>query len=515
MHNRPTRFELLALGGLIVASLLVRWPLCTDALHLSDSADYLRAARRGVWANYTDKDSTSLWSFLEKYLRDREFRDHPWAQLMRDGDIAALRHFHVPLFIYPHAVLARLSASDRSHRILTSAVVAIALGVAFACLRRMGVRLAYALVGILVLSTSAPLLAITAEISPYPMYFVFATLLLYLAGGPDDFGRSRRLLAAALVGAAAIVTLEFSVLLALAILAHAIAEPHCRHALVQLTTYRSWARPAVWMMAGLFVLWPAGFLKGGYLLSYGVYAFIVVMRRTEYYETASYDAMLQRLGSGDLLLGAAYLVAGLAASLWVWRRSADKPSRVFGAYCLCALAQGIGNNFRNETYVAHYLFFMWLVAILALEDAARRRPRLELGYLSSLAGIVLLAVWLPAQLRFSAVRKAELADTSARIKEAIGLLRAFYPPKTVFLTNRHYEALGAYAPEFSFEPGRWQGKLVPRAPMKGRLHVLLVDSRALTTPQRAALGALCDLGDAGFAVDCASLSGPPAGPGSP
>lgn len=502
--------DFLAALALFGASLLIRLPYCTDDLLLSDSADYLRAARQGFWANYLDTGSRSLWALLDIYRRDPEFRAHPWANLMRRGELSALRHFHVPLFVYPHALAAQLGASNRTHRLLVCVTSGAFVALVFLVLRRSGAPFVFALSGALWIANDPSFLLISNELSPYPLYFLLAVLFLHILSVAERGGDHQRYLALSVFGAAAVATLEFSVILAAVTLIIGTTTPTLREAWRQAERRKT----LVWCICAfifcLLALWPAGIFKGGYFLSYGAYAYIVIFRRSEYYQEATIRQLLARLGASNFWLGLFYASAGLAASAWALRHPSGCAARPLALYCVAAFLQGLANNFRNPTYAAHFGVIACIVVCLVVAQAASKARR---GAWRRLVGAWCVVCILTAGLwgrRAMARSSEELKRTSNRLTELIRILPENLPAGTAFLTDRYHEPLAAYATDFVFEPGKWEAGLVPRGGNRKPL-VPLVDTRRLDPGQAARLGELCELGRTGFAVPCESLrSGVPA-----
>jgi 4-amino-4-deoxy-L-arabinose transferase-like glycosyltransferase len=496
--SSPRKLDWLVAAALTLFAFVVRLPFCTDALHFSDSADYLRAARLGFRVNYTG--GVGLRDMVKAYRSDPEFPRHPWAVLMAQGDVGALRHFHVPLAYYPHAVLAQLGGSDRSHRFVVAAISSLFVAVAFLVLRASRVSLALAGAGTLVLATNPAFLLMSREISPHPLFLVLAALCLYSLGAFPHAPRKYGPLALLAFGAAA-ATLELSLLLFLAAVIAAALQAGYRQAASTLSSTRYALAGAALFLAWLTLLWPAGVFKAGYLISYGSYVFFALFRRSEYYKDASVSELLSRLGSGNEIVGALFFLASLAILAWSLRSRKSPFALAFSIYSMLTLGQGWLTNFRNPTYVAEFVCVLWFPVLFALQGAVVRTGSPSRAWTLQLAAFVALGLLLAQHLRFiRSYRDPEIA-LSARVRAAIQILRNRYAPGTVFVVNRHHEVLGAYASEFLFEPGVWRGGLVPRLATRGGF-VVLVHADSLSPQQRALLGPLCELGDTGFAVTC-------------
>src|SRR5688572_572631 len=124
--SRRTGWGLLAATLAVVCLLFAR--TTSRAPFGYDEADYMYAGTQGFWANYSDRNSLSLTTFVQKGLelaRDDTQRFVMSQYVRASDDIAFYRHYHGPIYAYWigfwHALGVRQEATFRASGLLLHA----------------------------------------------------------------------------------------------------------------------------------------------------------------------------------------------------------------------------------------------------------------------------------------------------------------------------------------------------------------------------------------------------------
>ncbi len=483
-HSHEGR-RLVRLTRLLTLSLAVfafafacRLPRCTNEIFLVDSANYVRAANNGVWSQYVGLDGMSVVEFLRLRRAGGVFRQHPWGALSDAGDGAALRHFHAPMSFYVYALTQRLF-SDRpsANRIITaiisSAIVALLFGIALF----EGVPLAAALIGTVVLSLSPALLVSGTDMTPHPLFSLSAMSAIAAFALYWRKHHITWLVTWIVLTAVAIATLEFSTLLIAAfVLMLSISFFQRRSAAGHVKDLKRSLLAISGLLACLFVLWPAGFIKGGYALSYGTLIFQGTFRQREQRDLLT---TLIRLGSGHLWMGLLYCVL-LGIGLYSAFRSRHYVLLATTAlYALLMFLEGKGNGFSNPTYASQFLYaivFLTLLSVPRLCNTSSRGDKL------AAVGSICILVLQAASYCVLVVRTRpeQWTQEPARVAAAINQLKASYKPGTTFVINNYAESMTTYAPDFRFVSTLNGGTLTAQPWEKIGPHYLLIYDKSLT-----------------------------------
>lgn len=473
-----------------------RLPRCDDHIFLMDSADYVRAARNGFWAQYTGSDTIPVADFIRGWRAGGELRQHPWSVLLDRGDGAALRHFHTPGSFYLYAIANVSGAPPSASKTLTAVISAATIALIFGIAVLMGLSLTLAGLGALVLSLSPALLDAGTGMTPHPLYSLAAMLAIAAFARYEATRRTAWLAGCVVATSVALVTLEFSTLL--------IATFSC---MLGVILWRSRHRSddlksLLWAVVGLivclFVMWPGGFLRGGYALSYGTLIFQGFLRQRESRDLIS---TLTRLGTGHLWIGVVY---GLLLATGVYgairnRRSVLVMTSVI--YAALLFAEGLSNGFSNTTYASHFILaivFLTMIDVPGLFATLKSRDRFVAA-----ASICLLAI-LAVGHGYLAYRtdRSTWSEEPSRVEAVIRRLQASYKPGTTFVVNMYAEPLTTYAPMFHFFPTLAGNNLTLQPWRDLGAYYLLINTNTLAGRQ---FNRCVQNLESGFMVSCGTL----------
>src|SRR5688572_12831930 len=132
MRKRLVWCAILAAAVSVVCLLAAR--TISQVPYAYDEADYMYAGQQGFWANYSDRNSLSLVTFVQKGLelaRD-DTRRFAMSQYVRaSDDIAFYRHYHGPVYAYWisvwHALGVRHEGTFRATGLILHALLTIAI----------------------------------------------------------------------------------------------------------------------------------------------------------------------------------------------------------------------------------------------------------------------------------------------------------------------------------------------------------------------------------------------------
>ena len=261
--------------ALFSISLSARIPFCTDHVFTYDAADYWRAIQVGFWAQYVGSDSISFSRFYRRYQSDPVFQQHPWGPLYNEADGSALRHFHVPLAFYLPAIANDWGLGRKSQLLIVATESSITVAVTYLILVGLTASELIAVLISLCLCFSPVLILAGTSLSPHPVFSLTAMVAVFALVRWLQTSQ-RGWFALLLAGCAlSIAALELSPLLIGTVLATFALE---------LWWWRNdpgylWnagkmlAAGAAGVLGLLSVIWPGGFLRGGYLMSYGTFVF--------------------------------------------------------------------------------------------------------------------------------------------------------------------------------------------------------------------------------------------------
>lgn len=479
--------KLVAAAGVLLVAVLLRLPYCTNDLLLTDNADYVRSAAHGVTSVYLEQNSNSFLAFATLVRGQTAAGGHPWDNLYHEGDAAALRHFHVPLGFYADAFVVHLREPIRVNRLIAAMVGSGLCAMAFLYLSYFGVSLPLALGGALLLAADPHFIVTSTDINPHTWFLFFAMLFLFSLADFLQRPRIQVYIAAMALGACACASLEYGpVLLLTALLAGALtwrslnvktffAGDGKRKALIAAGVF----------FGGLFVLWPGGVWKAGYLKSYGVFAYQAMFQRQQLFGPLTLSAVWENLFGGSWAL-VALTVWAILGGLWLVRGRSRAPVLVFLLYSVFALGMNLGNRYRNPTYAAEVIIPLLIAAVLVTWEALSRvRPANRISFLVLFG--VLCGFGLFTDLRYRPPN-ARSRPAYAALDSALQEIPKLVPPRSILLVNKHREVYSFYLSDYEIEATEGPASLTPLSgqPAGGRDYLLL-DLTGLGAEQRNGL----------------------------
>ena len=464
---RRNRFGMAISWGLFVALLvfLFHSQFAKSNYLLSDSADYRRAADAHFLQLYLNTDSASPLQ-LYQLRHDPAFRSHPWDYLYFSGDNAAIRHFHTPLSFYAMHAISVVSSADASQRKLTSLVTAATCGVVVVGLFAFGLPLPVAVMLALVAGIQSRNTEVSVDPSPHSWYMLFAVLFLFAFAGYFRTNRFRTLAIAAVFLACAFATLEFSLeLIASVFLAVVVLWSVDRSVLGDLRTLVvTFGKAVLVFLMTTFVLWPGGWIRGGYLECYGVTGSTLLFKnKAAFGDRLSAADLYGKFFAGHegvLLLAIFALIASIVL---LARRKLSVATIVFMSYTLVAFALGIADHFRLDTYISEALLFLLITVALLFGDIlagfAPGRQRFAIA-----AAVVVLA-FVGAQ---EWVRRQPLRLYEPWLQPILVGVEANVPRGSTILVNNYWEGYYTYLPAYDYEPTESVTDTTPRSAVRTR-----------------------------------------------
>ncbi len=455
---------------------LFHLPAARDSILIADSGDYMRAAQSPLLSTWLNTDSASPPDLLHLRHGNPDFRQHPWDYLYAVGDKAALRHFHVPLSFYAMHIVRSFATTDSSTRLLASAVAALACGILFLILASFAVPLVPA--ALLALYAGVQSRYLEVSVAPYPhgWYILFALVFLYCFARFLLSHRSRDLYLTAIALGLAFATLEFTVeLFASAPLALGLLWFSNRALLPRWNSVHLPLLKACGIfLATTFVLWPGGWLRGGYLESYGVLSATVLFKNKSAFGEHLSAGLIYRTVFAHHVIFLIVTLTWIVAATWLLlKRRLSIPSIVFSSYTLFAFALGLADHFRLDTYVSEFAVFLIASVGLVCNDLAPmfstrtvRRATLVLACMVVAIGCV--SEW--SRRNQAWTPHPWLAAVFSGIEQRV-------PPGQTLLVTTDREALGLYLPRYHIESTLTETSPEPRSPERtASAHYCLFDS---------------------------------------
>lgn len=493
----PFRLSARRLAALVVALVLfaAHLPATRNTLFTDDAADYVRASQSPLHRTWLNTDSASPAALEHLRHNDPEFRERPWDALYAAGDNAALRHFHSPVSFYPLHLVHALFPSDRALRILTDAAASAACALLVFALAGLEVPLVLATLLGLFAGFGSRFVEVSVDPTPHVWFILFALAFLYLLAEFFRAGRTRHLLLAAAALGACFATLEFTVELFFSIPCIIAALVWTRpHALAH------WRKTPGLLLKSLavfllttFVLWPGGWLRGGYLESYGVLSATVVLKnKTAFGEHLTAGLIYRTVFAGHIVLLLLTIAWVVCALYLLARRRLSVAGVVFSSYAVWAFALGVADHFRLNTYVSEFVVFAIAAAGLVLRDALHDHTSVPSAHAhtpaaSSLrpAAYVVLCALLGAGCVTEFNQRHDDWSTRPWLANVFAAIRANVPAGSTVLVNNNREALQLYLPSFRFEPTLTPTSPEPRTPERAASARFGLFNNAVTPPAPA------------------------------
>lgn len=357
--------DLALLCAAVVLGMIAYWPTIKNDAYGYDEADYMYAARQGLWANYWDVGSVAWVTFLRygvDHLRgERSARE--LSELIRGAqDIGFYRHYHAPLYFYGLSA-ARQVFGDRERfvRATSFAWLFATVLLAYAACVQLGSACGWAphhaqgpasppptenpphsatsvsvtprdqgrragLMAAGMLLTSSPNLQTAAIITPHNAYTLtalatLASLALYLQTRAARWGY-----ATMVTLALSFLAFEYApLLLATVLVCVWLDRRRLRETASRVRQVRVLAGAAACGGFILLAAWPAGLLKLGLFKNYAFFAYYALFRSETYGTQSPWEVWLGRATHMPVTFGLLLLSAVI---YWRMARSQNGSSRL-------------------------------------------------------------------------------------------------------------------------------------------------------------------------------------------
>jgi len=458
---RSAALRLAALTLVVGVAAVTRMPYCTNDLFLGDAADYLRSVQSGLVSVYFDRHSTSVLPFTNLVREQLKAGEHPWEYLYRRGDSSALRHFHVPAGFYGDALAMSLREPPWVHRAMAAATGSVLCGLMFTYLIRFGVPLSIAFAGTIMMAVDPRFVATNVDINPHTPFLLFGFLCLF---NLIEFLQNRRMapyiaslvclaisLAVLELGPALMLTGIFAIGLSwqTLMLKNFFGPDRTRKVLLAVAVF----------LGVLLLVWPGGFIEGGYVKSYGVFIWQALFRHEELFGPINPATIWNNL-FGRSIVCASLCIWAVVGGSWIYARKKSPPAMlVFVIYAVLAAALNLGNRYRNATYASEAILPLLVASIVvsstALAHCKSKTTRLVLH-------ILLFSVCMVR----SAQELRTLPDPNDKpitiaLERVISDIRRIVPPPATLLVNKYRETYSLYLPDYAIEVTQGPGTIVP------------------------------------------------------
>jgi hypothetical protein len=338
-----------------------------------DEADYMFAASRGLWANWTDTSTQTLPQFIRVGLGrglDPAQRAALSDAVRNSGDVLFYRHWHGPLFYYGLILLSPLKNDERSMRAAMLVFPALT-----------GLLIYFGLLWVLPgawLRTSVAVLAcvlflwsyaaiLTTELAPHQMFALWAVAALILIAKVRESGERKWWFMAVIATALAFATLEVAFILTFVLVAYAWLERERLRA--------DWpfaAKSLLVFVTTILIVWPAALFKLSFIKAYAFMAYLALFRKAPWGNvtfTGTWAHRFQHAPVEWLLLIVAFVL------WWIYRgRSERTIATVFLMYGLLMLAFLLRVNSDTPRYILPFLPAFHVFTGIMLAAALTHRP---------------------------------------------------------------------------------------------------------------------------------------------
>ena len=453
-----------------------------DSILFDDSGDYMRAAQAPLAAIWLNTNSATPLELLRLRRQNAQFRRRPWDMLYAEDDNAALRHFHSPVSFYAMHIVRSLGSSDRSVRLMASCVSALTCGFIVWLLLKLAVPPALAVLLALFAGLQSRYIEVSVDPTPHGWYILFSLAFLYFFARFLIGQRPRDLYLTAGMLALAGGTLEFTVEL--------IASIPLTLGwlwLLQRKDPPRWStlNKLFWKAVGIllavsFLIWPGGWIRGGYLEDYGeLSATVLLKNKSAFGERLSAALIYDRVFAHNPMLLVLVLLWVAGAAWLLLRRRLPAAVVVFSSYTVFALLLGVADHFKLFTYVSEFSLFAIPASGLVLGALLRelRGSALRRNATAAVSLLLLLGCWLQWQQRTDGwAARPWLQPVFAGVAKAV-------PPGQMLLVNNNREAFSLYLPRYRFEPTLTAESTEARTPARtADVRYWLMDSSAALPP---------------------------------
>jgi hypothetical protein len=450
------------LGALVIALFVffLHFPQTQDGILFDDAADYMRAARAPIVSTWLNTNSVTPLELFHLRRHDPEFSQHPWFLLYTMRDNAALRHFHTPISSYILHIVRGFFSTDQCARVLWSTAGAFLCGLLYFILAESSTPLIVAALIALFAGVQASFIEVSVDPTPHVWYLLFGLGFLYLFARYLSSHRARDIYLAAVLLAFAVATLEFSLELILAIpLALATLWFIRREVLPARSIAISSALKAFGVFfASTFVIWPGGWIRGGYLECYGILSASVLQRNKGPQHTQHLATKVFGNASNGHTSVWVLVAVGVAAGLWLlFRKRLSIPSIVFASCAIFAFCLGVADHFILNTFFFESAVILMAAVGFILGDLFTDLSGVN-GAASSSPGwvrpaciaVVCILLLVGSALELRPQLRSESWGTRAWLGDVFAGVRQLVPAGATVIAANNREALSLYLPEYHF-----------------------------------------------------------------
>jgi hypothetical protein len=447
---------------------LFHLPFATNEPLFDDAADYMRASQANIVSTWVDTNSASLAALISM-RKDPGFHSHPWDTLYANGDNAALRHFHGPVSFYIMHVVDGLSTSELAQRRVLSGATSLTCAAIVLILALFSLPLPLAALLGLLAGVQSRYIETSTFPTPHAWYMLFALCFLFFLTRFFENRKDKHLYLAAGSFALAFATLEFSASLFFTIPLSICLIAFSRNQQLPSLSFgiSALAKAVGFFFLITFLLWPGGWLRGGYLESYGTLGAQVIFKNHAFDAAATRGGIYQTLFSHHAILLLLTILSCVGAIILLIRRRFSMPTIVFASYAFIAFVLGKADHFRLDLYVSEFLLFFiaaWGLIFTDLLEDLPAIPWRRYIFVPALCLIVAVGCLTEWQLRHvTGEHRPWLRALTDGVRENV-------PTGETLLVTNEREALSLYLSEYQFDPTATKTSSQPRIPERD-MHV--------------------------------------------
>jgi hypothetical protein len=336
-----------------------------------------------------------------------------------------------------------------------------------------------ALAGAVLLTADSRFIATSTDVNPHTWFLLAGMLFLFAFVDFLQRPRNSAFLASLVLLACSSATLEYGPALLLTALLSVVLT--WRTSNVKAFLASNWRRnafiAAAVFLGALFLFWPAGFFKGGYVKSYGVFVWQAAFERSQLFGPLTAKAFWVNLFGGNwaLILLAVWAILG---GCWLGVKRSCTPVLVLFIYSVLALGMNLGNRYRNPTYAAEVIVPLLVTVVLVSSAALQRitRPGMRIVFLASFG--ILCVFGLFRDLRYPPPHPRGRSPYVA-LESAVQNVSGLVPAHATLLVNKHREVYSLYLPDYRIEATEEPGTLAPLSKNLIGAEYLLLDVTSL------------------------------------
>lgn len=339
--------------------------LLPNGLFSSDEADYMYAGDRGFFANYVDKGTQSISSFITTGLKVG-LRKSEWSKLSESiresNDICFYRHFHGPLYFYWLNMAKLLGFTKeiqfRYASLLFLLIAAAALVIIAAKLFPAGFMVPALIMGFVLMASPSNILTAN-HVSPHGLYMVLSLVCLGCAAIYCKTSRVKYWYLSIFAASLAFMTIEYSAFLLLTLLGTLAMHGKPLLQKSQKEKIQFFLNSCLCFFAPLAVLWPGGLIKLSFLKGYFSLAYLTIVRPGAYGSLSPEAIWLMKIKESP----AEYLLLLLIIIVIPFILKKMPYLIPLLIYSFCLLVTALRNNSPYPTYFSSLFPPLYLVGV--------------------------------------------------------------------------------------------------------------------------------------------------------